>query len=67
MDCGYSACLSALEFHHRDPKEKDFGISRHKYLNREETKQKLRIELDKCDLICSNCHRERHAKQAFMV
>ena len=54
--CGYSKCLSALEFHHLDPKEKDFNISRNKKRNFEMVKK----ELDKCILVCSNCHREIH-------
>lgn len=54
-NCGYNKCLQALEFHHRDPSEKELNISRIRSLNAQ-TKQ----ELDKCDLLCSNCHREVH-------
>lgn len=25
--CGYNKCRAALEFHHTNPNEKDFGIS----------------------------------------
>lgn len=55
--CGYDKCISALEFHHVDPKEKDFGISG-KGLTR--SFDKLKIELDKCICVCANCHREIH-------
>jgi hypothetical protein len=55
--CGYSKCASALEFHHLDPNEKDFSFSA-KGLTRSWEKQK--IELDKCALLCSNCHKEVH-------
>lgn len=55
--CGYSRCLDALDFHHRDPKEKGFQISG--MFNR--SFKKLRPELDKCVLVCANCHREIHA------
>ncbi len=54
QNCGYSKCLKALEFHHRDPKKKRFTIAR---LTNPEW-SKIRKELDKCDLLCANCHRE---------
>jgi len=55
--CGYFKCPDALEFHHLDPKEKDFSIS-----NTGVTRSwdKIKIELDKCLLLCANCHREAH-------
>lgn len=55
--CGYDKCLGALDFHHRDSNKKDFGIS-HKGYTR--SWEKVKKELDKCDLLCSNCHREKH-------
>lgn len=56
--CGYNKCLSALDFHHLDPSTKDFTISSNmKYFNIEN----LKIELDKCILVCANYHREIHA------
>jgi hypothetical protein len=54
--CGYHKNIKALEFHHRDPAQKDFGIGAH----RGRDFDKIRIELDKCDLLCANCHREVH-------
>lgn len=59
--CGYDKCIWALEFHHRDPKCKDFGISEYSNLNW----KKIEIELDKCDLLCSNCHKETHHRDVF--
>lgn len=55
--CGYDKYIGALEFHHLDPKEKDFGIAG-KGITR--SFEKLKIELDKCILVCANCHREIH-------
>ena len=55
--CGYDKCIGALEFHHRDEKEKDFGIS---YKGYTKAWNKVQEELDKCDLVCANCHREIH-------
>lgn len=54
--CGYNRCIRSLQFHHRDPSQKDFTISKHKCLNWIDTKK----ELDKCDLLCANCHGETH-------
>jgi hypothetical protein len=54
--CGYNKSLRALQFHHRDPNEKDFMISR----PNPRTWEKVKVELDKCDLVCGNCHSEIH-------
>lgn len=54
--CGYDKSLRALEFHHTDPSIKDFGIS--KCLTR--SMESLKEEVDKCILVCSNCHAEIH-------
>jgi 5-methylcytosine-specific restriction endonuclease McrA len=56
--CGYNRCPSALDFHHRDPRKKDFGLSV-RGLTR--SWEKIKKEIDKCILICANCHREVHA------
>lgn len=56
--CGYCSCLAALEFHHRDPKSKDFNICQS---NAASLTEDIKSELDKCQLVCSNCHREIHA------
>lgn len=54
--CGYSKCTQALEFHHLDPSQKDFTIS-----GGTKSFEKLKPEVDKCILVCANCHREIHA------
>jgi hypothetical protein len=53
--CGYSKCNNALEFHHKDPTKKDFNISSHSY-----SFDRMKLEADKCLLLCANCHREEH-------
>ncbi len=58
--CGYSACTAALEFHHVDPEHKDFQINKRWSMS----KENLLEEIDKCVLLCSNCHRETHWKLA---
>ena len=55
--CGYNKCLKALEFHHLDSSKKDFGISAKGYTRSWEV---IKKELDKCILLCANCHREVH-------
>ena len=55
--CGYNKCQSALELHHLKPEEKDFTIGQ--TLNKD-----LKVilkELQKCVLVCANCHREIHS------
>ena len=55
--CGYARCSAALEFHHRDPEQKDFNVA-----GKAQTWawDRIKAELDKCDLLCANCHREIH-------
>ena len=55
--CGYNKCIAALEFHHLDSAEKDFGISAKGYTR---SWEKVKEELNKCILVCANCHRELH-------
>lgn len=55
--CGYDTCIQALEFHHIEGKEKDFGVSERGYTR---SWAKVKAELDKCVLVCANCHRELH-------
>lgn len=54
--CGYNKHNGALEFHHKDPAKKDFNLGHAKMYSFE----KIKPELDKCILVCSNCHREIH-------
>ena len=57
--CGYAQCAEALEIHHLESNEKDFGISARGYTR---SWKSVRAELEKCELLCANCHREVHAK-----
>jgi 5-methylcytosine-specific restriction endonuclease McrA len=59
VKCGYNKSLSALQFHHTNPLEKDFGIGDN--INR--PWDSIKNELDKCILLCGNCHSEEHSKQ----
>lgn len=59
--CGYDRCIDALEFHHHDPAQKDFSISAKGYTR---SWRKVLEELDKCVMLCANCHRELHASKS---
>lgn len=58
--CGYNKCIGALQFHHSNPEEKDFDISKVVNSSSGADMQKLYSEVDKCLLLCSNCHAEQH-------
>ena len=54
--CGYNKCIDAFDFHHIDPKEKEYDWRR----MRRKSRDIMFKELDKCMLLCANCHREIH-------
>lgn len=62
-ECGYCKNYSALEFHHIDPTQKEFNWDTLKFKSWE----KIIIELKKCILYCSNCHREFHHPNATLT
>lgn len=49
---------SVFDFHHNDPKEKDKSLVQ----MRSYSWEKITTELDKCSLLCANCHRLTHAE-----
>ena len=53
----FGLLVGALDFHHIDPTKKEFAISKLKAYSF----YKLKPELDKCVLLCKNCHAEYHA------
>ncbi len=56
--CGYQANLAALAFHHKDSEDKDFKLDMRSLSNR--ALESVLAELDKCVLVCHNCHAELH-------
>ena len=54
--CGYKNCPDVLEFHHLDPSCKDVDWKK----LRLRSWSSITSELDKCILLCANCHREEH-------
>jgi len=55
--CGWSGNIAAFEFHHPDDNKK-FGIAD---ISNKSWKV-VKKEIQKCELLCSNCHRIEHTK-----
>ena len=62
--CGYNKNISAFDFHHKDPTKKEYQLDIRKLANT--TMVKLMKEVEKCELLCSNCHRETHSPHLEM-
>lgn len=62
--CGYDKNMSALEFHHLHPEEKEFTLDS-RNLERHSDEEILK-EFDKCILLCANCHAEFHHPELDM-
>jgi len=58
-NCGYDKSLSALTFHHKNPENKEFNIGP---ALTNKPKNIIKKELQKCDLLCFNCHMEKKEK-----
>lgn len=56
--CGFDKWQSALEFHHVNPEEKEFGIT---VDTATKAIEKQLAEMKKCILVCANCHRGIHS------
>ena len=51
--------VSVFDFHHLDPAQKDVEVSKLTFKPWDE----VVAELDKCALLCSNCHRQAHIQE----
>jgi hypothetical protein len=49
---------ATLDFHHRDPDNKEATINR--MLTNGRSKKAILQEIEKCDVLCANCHRIFH-------
>ena len=58
--CGFSN-PAALEFHHKDPKLKKIEVSR--MINGSYSLEYAQKEIDKCSVLCANCHRILTSKE----
>jgi len=50
---------ATLQFHHRDPSQKEFNVSEFVTRNLGSI-DKLNKEIEKCDVVCANCHLKYH-------
>lgn len=66
--CGYDKCMGSLDFHHLNANDKDFKLSNIFviYNNVSDLKEKIENELDKCEVLCKNCHAELHYDDGFL-
>ena len=62
IDCGIKDAR-VLEFDHRPEEEKKFDISR-AISGSTRSWQSIKLEINKCDIVCSNCHRIRTMERA---
>lgn len=60
--CGEShpACL---QFHHRDPTQKAFELSKVTY--KTYSRERIMAEVAKCDVLCANCHAIEHSDDRY--
>lgn len=56
--CGYNRCVAALHFHHVNPKDKRFHVA---LRGAARSLERVRKEVQKCVLLCANCHAEVEA------
>ena len=58
--CG-EAHPGCLQFHHPDPKEKEISVS--DAVRRGWSRERIITELQKCEVLCANCHAKHHARE----
>ena len=54
-DCGFQYKPWQMQFDHRNPKEKLFCISD----SWKRSMEVMKLEMEKCDVVCANCHANR--------
>ena len=59
--CGYNKCDTALDFHHVNPENREFGCNLRTLGGYKS--ERFITELNKCILLCKNCHYELHTKE----
>ena len=55
-DCGVQYAWWVMQFDHRDPAQKESYVS---HLVRDYKRKKVFEEIEKCDVVCANCHADR--------
>jgi len=59
--CGKTFPPICMDLHHRNPNNKKDTISN--LMNGTYDLSQLKLEVEKCELLCSNCHRLHHFKK----
>ena len=59
-DCGETDAF-CLQFHHRDPQQKSANVAR--LISAGWCKERILQEIDKCDVLCFNCHLKAHSRE----
>jgi hypothetical protein len=61
IDCGGTFPVCCMDFAHRDPKDKKYNLG--SMFSHHYGRELIEKELEKCDLVCANCHRVRTQKE----
>lgn len=64
INCGEN-CPECLDFHHLDPKQKNFSIA--EYMRKKSNPDTVLKEIEKCVVVCANCHRKIHSGKLKIV
>ena len=57
--CGYNKCAEALEFHHNGDKKFSIAMG----VRSRRALMAVKKEIEKCNILCANCHAELHKKK----
>jgi len=65
-NCGYNESPEILQWHHINPSEKSFEISRAtSSIGPKQSITEIEKETEKCLLLCPNCHCKIHTKYSY--
>jgi hypothetical protein len=57
--------IACFDFHHTDPSLKEFKIG--EICERKFSKERVLKEIEKCEILCSNCHRKHHFEERVLA
>jgi hypothetical protein len=63
--CGYNNTISALHFHHLEDKKFEFRFVKEYVSSIEEIRIEIIEEINKCQILCANCHTIEHSDVNF--
>jgi hypothetical protein len=59
QECGYNERAVALDYHHTDSESKEMSVAER--ISRGHSKEKILEEVERCRVLCANCHRTRES------